>query len=165
MSVKGEKYKSKKAKMKHEKSEGKKERMMEYGKKGGMSDILDGKLARDRNQITELGKLLDPIADKAMLATATIISSSLGLLSWWITVIFLTREVLVTVLRFAVLKKGVIPASRGGKLKTFFQNFGVGFYILPLPTYLNLPRDIFMSIAILLTITTGIDYFKRAFAK
>lgn len=131
----------------------------------GMSDILDGKLARDRNQITELGKLLDPIADKAMLATATIISSSLGLLSWWITVIFLTREVLVTVLRIAVLKKGVIPASRGGKLKTFFQNFGVGFYILPLPTYLNLPRDIFMSIAILLTITTGIDYFKRAFAK
>ena len=67
----------------------------------GLSDILDGKLARDRDQITEFGKLLDPIADKAMLATATISASILGLFSWWITVIFLTREILVTVLRFA----------------------------------------------------------------
>ena len=131
----------------------------------GLSDILDGKLARDRNQITELGKLLDPIADKAMLATATIVSSILGLLSWWITIIFLTREVLVTILRFAVIKKGVIAASRGGKLKTFFQNFGVGFYILPLPTFLNTPRDIFMLVAVVLTIVTGVDYFRKALRK
>ena len=131
----------------------------------GLSDILDGKLARDRDQITEFGKLLDPIADKAMLATATISTSILGLFSWWITVIFLTREILVTVLRFAVIKRGVIPASRGGKLKTFFQSFGVGFYILPLPSFLHLPRDIFMAVAIYLTISTGIDYFRKAFKK
>ena len=127
----------------------------------GLSDILDGKIARDRNQITEFGKLLDPIADKAMLATATVGASMLGLLSWWVTGIFLIREVAVTILRFAVIKAGVIPASRGGKLKTFFQNFGVGFYILPLPDVLFLPRDIFMGIAIYLTIATGVDYFRR----
>ena len=131
----------------------------------GLSDILDGKIARDRNQITEFGKLLDPIADKAMLATATVGASLLGYLSWWITVIFLIREVAVTILRFAVIKKGVIPASKGGKLKTFFQNFGVGFYILPLPTALNLPRDIFMAIAVYLTISTGVDYFRKAIKK
>ena len=131
----------------------------------GLSDILDGKIARDRNQITEFGKLLDPIADKAMLATATIGASLLGYLSWWVTAIFLIREVAVTILRFAVIKKGVIPASKGGKLKTFFQNFGVGFYILPLPTVLNLPRGIFMAIAVYLTISTGVDYFRKALRK
>ena len=131
----------------------------------GLSDILDGKIARDRNQITEFGKLLDPIADKAMLATATVGASMLGLLSWWVTGIFLIREVAVTILRFAVIKAGVIPASRGGKLKTFFQNFGVGFYLLPLPDVLFLPRDIFMGIAIYLTIATGVDYFRRVLKK
>jgi len=131
----------------------------------GLSDILDGKIARDRNQITELGKLLDPIADKAMLATATIGASILGMLSWWVTIVFLIREIAVTILRFAVIKKGVIPASRGGKLKSFFQSFGVGFYILPLPTYLHTPRDLFMAVAVILTVSTGIDYFRKALTK
>jgi CDP-diacylglycerol--glycerol-3-phosphate 3-phosphatidyltransferase len=131
----------------------------------GLSDILDGKLARDRNQITEFGKLLDPIADKAMLATAAIGASILGLLSWWVTAILLFREIAVTVLRFAVIKDGVIPASKGAKLKTFFQSFGVGFYILPLPTWLNIPRDIFMTVAIYLTMSTGVAYFKQVLKK
>ena len=131
----------------------------------GLSDILDGKIARSRNQITEFGKLLDPIADKAMLATASIGASILGMLSWWVTAIFLIREVAVTILRFAVIKKGVIPASKGAKVKTFFQSFGVGFYILPLPSYLNLPRDIFMAVAIYLTISTGVTYFRKALKK
>lgn len=131
----------------------------------GLSDILDGKIARSRNQITEFGKLLDPIADKAMLATASIGASILGMLSWWVTAIFLIREVAITILRFAVIKNGVIPASKCAKLKTFFQNFGVGFYILPLPSYLNLPRDIFMAVAIYLTITTGVTYFRKVLRK
>jgi CDP-diacylglycerol--glycerol-3-phosphate 3-phosphatidyltransferase len=131
----------------------------------GLSDILDGKIARSRNQITEFGKLLDPIADKAMLATASIGASILGMLSWWVTAIFLIREVAVTILRFAVIKKGVIPASKGAKVKTFFQSFGVGFYILPLPSYLNLPRDIFMAVAIYLTISTRVTYFRKALKK
>ena len=131
----------------------------------GLSDILDGRIARSRNQITEFGKLLDPIADKAMLATASIGASILGMLSWWVTAIFLIREVAVTILRFAVIKKGVIPASKGAKVKTFFQSFGVGFYILPLPSYLDLPRDIFMAVAIYLTISTGVTYFRKALKK
>ena len=131
----------------------------------GLSDILDGRIARSRNQITEFGKLLDPIADKAMLATASVGASILGMLSWWVTAIFLIREVAVTILRFAVIKKGVIPASKGAKVKTFFQSFGVGFYILPLPSYLNLPRDIFMAVAIYLTISTGVTYFRKALKK
>ena len=131
----------------------------------GLSDVLDGKLARSRNQITEFGKLLDPIADKAMLATAAIGTSMIGLLSWWVTAIFLIREIAVTILRFAVIKQGVIAASKGAKLKTFLQNFGVGFYILPLPTFLHLPRDIIIAAAILLTITTGFDYFRKVLKK
>ena len=131
----------------------------------GLSDILDGKIARSRNQITEFGKLLDPIADKAMLATASIGASLLGMLSWWVTAIFLIREIAVTILRFAVIKNGVIPASKGAKLKTFFQNFSVGFYILPLPSYLYLPRDLFTAVAIYLTITTGVTYFRKVFRK
>jgi CDP-diacylglycerol--glycerol-3-phosphate 3-phosphatidyltransferase len=71
----------------------------------------------------------------------------------------------VTILRLAVLNRGVIAASRGGKLKSFFQNFGVGFYILPLPSYLHTPRDIFMAVALLLTVITGVDYFRKAFKK
>ena len=131
----------------------------------GLSDVLDGKIARSRNQITEFGKLLDPIADKAMLATASIGASILGMLSWWVTAIFLIREVAVTTLRFAVIKKGVIPASKGAKVKTFFQSFGVGFYILPLPSYLNIPRDLFTAVAIYLTISTGVTYFRKALKK
>lgn len=131
----------------------------------GLSDILDGKIARSRNQVTEFGKLLDPIADKAMLATASIGASLLGILSWWVTAIFLIREVAVTILRFAVIKNGVIPASKGAKLKTFFQNFSVGFYILPLPPYLNIPRDLFTAVAIYLTITTGVTYFRKVLKK
>ena len=100
-----------------------------------------------------------------MLATATIGASILGMLPWWITIGFLTREIAVTILRLAVLKRGVIAASRGGKLKSFFQSFGVGFYILPLPSYLDIPRAIFMAVAIYLTISTGIDYFRKALKK
>jgi CDP-diacylglycerol--glycerol-3-phosphate 3-phosphatidyltransferase len=87
------------------------------------------------------------------------------MLSWWVTAIFLIRETAVTILRFAVIKNGVIPASKGAKLKTFFQNFSVGFYILPLPSYLNIPRDLFTAVAIYLTITTGVTYFRKVLGK
>jgi CDP-diacylglycerol--glycerol-3-phosphate 3-phosphatidyltransferase len=127
----------------------------------GLTDIVDGKIARSRNQVSNFGVLLDPIADKAMLATATIGSSMLGFLSWWVTVILLVREISVTILRFTRLKVEVIPASKGAKMKTAFQSFGVGFYILPLPEILHIPRDIFMAIAIYLTIKTGIEYFRQ----
>jgi len=126
----------------------------------GLTDLFDGRIARAKNQITEFGKLLDPIADKVSIGTAMISLSLLHRLPWWVTVLILVREVGVTILRFVVIKDGVIAASRGGKLKTLMQGFGVGWFILPLPHWLFLPRDIFMGIAIALTITTGYEYFR-----
>lgn len=126
----------------------------------GMTDVLDGRIARSRNQISAFGTLLDPIADKAFIATALIGLSILEKMPWWVTIVILAREVGITILRFAVIKRGVIAASRGGKIKSLIQNFSVGFYILPLPEYLYLPRDILLGIAILLTITSGYQYLR-----
>ncbi|NDE50745.1 MAG: CDP-diacylglycerol--glycerol-3-phosphate 3-phosphatidyltransferase [Actinobacteria bacterium] len=128
----------------------------------GMTDVLDGKIARSRNQISPLGIILDPIADKAFIATALIGLSILDRIPWWVTTVILTRELSVTILRFVVIKREIISANRGGKFKTLIQNFSVGFYILPLPESLFLPRDILLGVAMYLTITTGIQYFKSA---
>jgi CDP-diacylglycerol--glycerol-3-phosphate 3-phosphatidyltransferase len=124
----------------------------------GMTDMLDGKLARSRNSVTELGKLLDPIADKAFIATALVGLSILGDLPWWITLVILFREIGITAFRISVLKNGVIPANRGGKIKTTVQNFAAGFYILPLGTSLYWFREAFMALAIVLTVITGLWY-------
>lgn len=131
----------------------------------GMTDVLDGRIARKRNQISNFGIILDPIADKAFIATALIGLSILEKMPWWVTAVILIREIGVTILRFAVIKREVISANRGGKLKSLLQNFSVGFYILPLPTYLYLPRDILLGIAIALTVWTGIEYFRNALVK
>jgi CDP-diacylglycerol--glycerol-3-phosphate 3-phosphatidyltransferase len=80
---------------------------------------------------------------------------------WWVTIVILAREVGVTVLRFAVIKRGVIAASKGGKIKSLLQNFSVGFYMLPLPEVLHTPRDILLGIAIVLTLSSGFEYFRN----
>ncbi|MEN9324811.1 MAG: CDP-diacylglycerol--glycerol-3-phosphate 3-phosphatidyltransferase [Actinomycetota bacterium] len=126
----------------------------------GMTDFFDGRIARSRKQITSFGAFMDPIADKIAIGTAMVGLSLLGKLWWWVTIVILLREISVTILRLVVIRDGVISASKGGKLKTLFQNFGVGFYILPLPDILGYPRAIFMSIAIVLTLTSGYEYFK-----
>lgn len=128
----------------------------------GVTDFLDGKLARSRNSVTEFGKLLDPIADKALIGTALISLSILGILPWWVTVIILTREIVITIFRFIVIKGGVIPANRGGKVKTMVQNFAAGLYIFPLGSSLYWIRELFMGVALILTIVTGIWYFIEA---
>ena len=131
----------------------------------GLTDVLDGNLARSRGKITELGKFLDPVADKFMLGTAMISLSILDRMPWWITIVILTREIGITFFRLAVIKRGVIPANRGGKIKAMMQGFGVGFYVLPLSQNLYWFRDGFMYIAIVLTIITGAYYVKSAFTK
>lgn len=128
----------------------------------GMTDLLDGKLARSRNSVTEFGKLLDPIADKALIGTAMVGLSILGDLPWWVTILILTREIGITIFRFAVISGGVIPANRGGKIKTTIQNFAVGFFILPLSSSLFWFRDLFMAVAIILTLATGLWYVIEA---
>lgn len=131
----------------------------------GLTDFLDGKIARARKQVTAFGTFLDPVADKAAIGTAMIGLSIQGRLWWWVTGAILAREIAVTLLRLIVIRDGVIPASKGGKLKAMCQGFGVGFYILPLPTWAHLPRDILMAFTIGITFTTGFDYFKKALSK
>jgi len=131
----------------------------------GLTDILDGKWARQANRITPLGTFLDPVADKALIGAAMISLSIQGRFPWWITILILTREIGITIFRILVIKGGVIPASKGGKLKTFTQSFGVGFFMLPLPSWLEWFRVAFISVAIILTITTGYDYLRSWFRK
>ena len=128
----------------------------------GMSDVLDGKLARSRGTITEFGKFLDPVADKFMIGTAMVSLSILGRMPWWMTIVVLSREIAITIFRLAVIKRGVIPANRGGKIKAMMQGSGVGFYVLPLDESLYWFRDGFMYIALALTIFTGVYYVKSA---
>jgi CDP-diacylglycerol--glycerol-3-phosphate 3-phosphatidyltransferase len=106
---------------------------------------------------------LDPIADKAMIGTAMISLSILDRMPWWITIVIMAREVGITLFRLAVIKRGVIPANRGGKIKTFFQGFGIGFYVLPLSEEMFWFRDSFMAVAIILTLVTGAQYVFSAF--
>jgi CDP-diacylglycerol--glycerol-3-phosphate 3-phosphatidyltransferase len=89
----------------------------------------------------------------------------LGRMPWWITIVILVREVGITLFRLSVIKRGVIPANKGGKVKAMMQNFGTGFYVLPLSQSLYWFRDGFMYIAVVLTIVTGAYYVKSAFTK
>ncbi len=131
----------------------------------GLTDIVDGKWARQSNRITALGTFLDPVADKALIGAAMISLSIQGRFPWWITVLILAREIGITIFRLLVIRGGVIPASKGGKLKTFTQSFGVGFYMLPLPSWLEWFRILFISVAIILTTTTGYDYLRSWYQK
>jgi CDP-diacylglycerol--glycerol-3-phosphate 3-phosphatidyltransferase len=127
-----------------------------------MTDVLDGYLARKNNQITNWGKIADPIADKALTGSAFIGLSVLGIIPWWITFVILVREIAVTILRFYVIRRGVIPASRGGKAKTLTQNIAIVAFLLPLPVALGFLPITVLVIALVLTVVTGIDYVAKA---
>jgi CDP-diacylglycerol--glycerol-3-phosphate 3-phosphatidyltransferase len=123
-----------------------------------VTDHLDGYLARRYDLVTEFGKLADPIADKMLIGAALIGLSMLGDLPWWLTLIVLFREIGVTVLRLAVIRHGVIPASRGGKLKTLVQAVAIGLFILPLSGAWHSGAWVVMWAALILTVLTGLDY-------
>ncbi|MCF6387897.1 CDP-diacylglycerol--glycerol-3-phosphate 3-phosphatidyltransferase [Mycobacterium sp. MBM] len=126
-----------------------------------ITDHLDGALARAYGMVTEFGKLADPIADKLLVGAALIGLSMLGDLPWWITIVIMAREIGVTVLRLAVLRHGVIPASRGGKLKTLVQAVAIGLFILPLQSWPGVwltAATWIMWLAVVLTVLTGVDY-------
>lgn len=125
-----------------------------------MSDVLDGRLARSSGQITEFGALLDPIADKLMIAAAMIPLSLQNRLPWWATIAILLREIGITIFRAAVISSGVIHANRGGKVKSLLQNLGIGWFILPLPAFLDWFKFGWIYIAILLTYVTGYWYIR-----
>ena len=129
-----------------------------------LTDWSDGAIARATGTVTEFGKLADPIADKALTGMALIGLSILELLPWWVTVVILARELGVTLLRVWVIRHGVIPASRGGKLKTVAQSIAIPLYLLPLEGVLASARWWVMAVAVVLTVVTGIDYVYRALA-
>ncbi|OFJ53545.1 CDP-diacylglycerol--glycerol-3-phosphate 3-phosphatidyltransferase [Mycolicibacterium grossiae] len=127
-----------------------------------ITDRLDGEIARAYGMVTEFGKLADPIADKALIGAALIGLSLLGDLPWWVTVVILVREVAVTLLRLAVLRRGVIPASRGGKLKTTVQAMAIGLFVLPLSGAWLTGAWVLVWAAVVLTVLTGLDYLLSA---
>jgi CDP-diacylglycerol--glycerol-3-phosphate 3-phosphatidyltransferase len=130
-----------------------------------ITDHFDGSLARSYGMVTEFGKLADPIADKMLIGAALIGLSMLGDLPWWVTVVILVRELGITVLRLAVLRHGVIPAGRGGKLKTLVQAVAIGLFVLPLhnwPSPWLTVAWVIMWAAIVLTVVTGVDYVVSA---
>jgi CDP-diacylglycerol--glycerol-3-phosphate 3-phosphatidyltransferase len=123
-----------------------------------LTDYVDGEVARNRGLITSFGKIVDPIADKALTGAAFLGLSLLGELPWWVTVLVLSREAAITALRFWVIRHGVMPAGRGGKLKTVLQNIALVLYVLPLPTSLAPVEITVMAAAVLVTVATGVDY-------
>ena len=125
-----------------------------------ITDKIDGELARSRGLVTDFGKIADPIADKALIGAALVSLSVLGELWWWVTIAIMVREIGITVLRLVVIRRGVIPASKGGKLKTTLQVIAIGLYVLPGP--LDYLRWATMAAALIVTVVTGADYVVRA---
>jgi CDP-diacylglycerol--glycerol-3-phosphate 3-phosphatidyltransferase len=126
------------------------------------TDFLDGRIARKYDIITTFGKLADPIADKALTGMAFIGLSIIGELWWWVTIVILVREWGITLLRFVVLRYGVMAARRGGKIKTVLQALALGLLLLPLPDWLLPLGWVVMAAAFVVTVATGVDYVVEA---
>nr|WP_300340183.1 CDP-diacylglycerol--glycerol-3-phosphate 3-phosphatidyltransferase [Actinomyces sp.] len=135
-----------------------------------ITDRLDGQLARSRGLITNFGKIADPIADKALTLSAFILLSVAGRLWWWVTLVILVRELGITLMRFLMLRRAVMAASRGGKLKTVLQIVGlVGlltpwamFLPDPVATAADMVAYVVVGAATVVTVVTGLDYVHQA---
>ncbi len=127
-----------------------------------VTDFIDGAWARHQGSVTTLGKIADPIADKAITAVALVGLSWWGLLPWWVTVVILAREVIVTAARFVVIRQGVIAASRGGKAKTIAQIIAIALFLAPVSDAWAPVQWSVMVVALVLTVITGVDYLVRA---
>lgn len=124
-----------------------------------ITDKLDGDIARARNLVTDFGKIADPIADKALMTTALVCLNVIGVLPVWVTVVIVLREFGITLWRMWMLRRGkVMPASKGGKLKTVLQTLAVGLYLCPLPEWMDTPTFIVMLAAVAVTVVTGVQY-------
>ena len=126
------------------------------------TDGIDGYLARRHDIVTDLGKLLDPIADKALTGCAFVGLSILAELPWWITIVVLVREVGVTVHRLLVASDHVVAAAWMGKVKTVAQAVALSLALLPLWTvvgdWIHWVDGVTMTIAVVLTVASGLDY-------
>jgi CDP-diacylglycerol--glycerol-3-phosphate 3-phosphatidyltransferase len=131
-----------------------------------LTDAVDGFLARDRNLVTDQGKLLDPIADKVLIGGALVGLSILGELPWWVTIVILVREIGITVWRLVALRDHVIAAGILGKIKTWVQAIAIGFALVPFPSlfgeWMNVVNFVLMSAAVVLTLVSGVEYLWQA---
>ncbi|MDR1512645.1 MAG: CDP-diacylglycerol--glycerol-3-phosphate 3-phosphatidyltransferase [Propionibacteriaceae bacterium] len=144
-----------------------------------VTDAVDGRVARKYNLVTDFGKLWDPIADKMITGMAFVGLSIIGELPWWVTIVVLVREWGITVLRFAIIKWGVMAANRGGKAKTLLQSWVLGIWVAPFhlyfrdgqplgawqdftPLWLMWPKLVLMGATVLITVLTGLDYLREA---
>ncbi|WP_309130899.1 CDP-diacylglycerol--glycerol-3-phosphate 3-phosphatidyltransferase [Brevibacterium sp.] len=137
-----------------------------------LTDKIDGDLARKYNLITDFGKIADPIADKSLMAAALIGLAMIAELPWWVPVVILVRELGITVLRFFMIRTAVMPASRGGKIKTVLQTVAIGLFLLLFPLAAVIPAAaasvllvvawVVLIAAIVVTVVTGIDYCLQA---
>ncbi|EIC09281.1 CDP-diacylglycerol-glycerol-3-phosphate 3-phosphatidyltransferase [Microbacterium sp. oral taxon 186 str. F0373] len=126
------------------------------------TDGIDGYLARKYEIVTDLGKLLDPIADKALTGCAFVGLSILGELPWAVTILVLIREIGITVHRLVVASSHVVAAAWMGKLKTVAQAVALSLALLPLWNVvgegIHVVNTVTMWIAVLLTVASGLDY-------
>ena len=123
-----------------------------------ITDLIDGVWARKYGLVTNFGKIADPIADKALIGTALVALSITGEIPWWVTGVILFREVAITIMRFWVINHGVIPASRGGKVKTVSQIVAIVAYLIPVSGWVDVVAQMSLGVALAMTIVTGIDY-------
>jgi CDP-diacylglycerol--glycerol-3-phosphate 3-phosphatidyltransferase len=130
-----------------------------------LTDWLDGHLARSTHQVTTLGKLLDPIADKILLAAGLIPLVGLGRVPAWMAAIMLIREFAVAGLReIAAARETIIPASRLAKTKTFVQILAILFLILNYATWPLTFRDVglgLLTLGLVLSLVSGVDYYLK----
>ena len=126
------------------------------------TDFVDGWIARRFQLVTPFGKVADPIADKALTGTALVLLSAYDRLPWWVTAVILVREWGVTALRFWVIRYGIIPASRGGKVKTALQIAAIAWYLWPVPAPFDQVGPWLMVAALIVTVITGVDYVRQA---
>ncbi|MEN9710842.1 MAG: putative CDP-diacylglycerol--glycerol-3-phosphate 3-phosphatidyl-transferase 2 [Actinomycetota bacterium] len=129
----------------------------------GITDLLDGWLARKRGLVSSFGKLADPIADKALTGAAWISLSILGVIAWPATMLIMIREVGITVMRLMIAETQVVPASKGGKWKTTLQIVVISAYLLlpiPAPALIQVLQSLLLWITVAFTLITGLDYLK-----
>ncbi len=126
-----------------------------------ITDFIDGVWARKYGLVTNFGKIADPIADKALIGTALIALSITGEIAWWVTGVILFREIGITIMRFWVINRGVIPASRGGKVKTVSQIVAIVAFLIPVSGWVDVVAQMSLGIALAMTIVTGIDYILK----
>ena len=128
-----------------------------------LTDLLDGYLARSRNLITDFGKIMDPIADKAMTGGALVMLSVWEYVPWWMTILILVREFGITLMRFTILKYGALPATWAGKAKTMVQTIAITYCLLPVELWWEPGRWIGLALvllAVILTVWSGLVNLK-----